>query len=84
MEWAAKHDGKGGWLGVRPFSVSIGGRRTHGELASGAPSLVHIEASGKRRNRREASAVREALASGQEVAFATRHERYRYRRRKPQ
>ena len=84
MERTAKHDGKGGRLGVGPFSVATGGRRTPGELASGAPSLVHIEASGKRRNRREASAVRAALADGREVAFATRHERYRYRRRKPQ
>jgi hypothetical protein len=42
-----------------------------------------IPASGKRRNRQEAAAVRAALANGQEVAFATRHERYRYRRRKP-
>ncbi|MGI9061932.1 MAG: hypothetical protein ACR2H5_25540 [Ktedonobacteraceae bacterium] len=47
-------------------------------------SLVHIGATGQRRNRQEAAAVREALADGQEVAFATRHERYRYRRRKPQ
>jgi len=45
---------------------------------------VLIPASGKRRNRHEAAAVREALAQGLEVAFRTRHERYRYQRRKPQ
>jgi len=44
---------------------------------------VLISASGKRRNRQEAAAVRAALADGQAVAFNTRHERYRYLRRKP-
>jgi len=43
-----------------------------------------IPASGKRRNRAEAAAVRAALANGQAVAFTNRHERYRYTRRKPE
>jgi len=42
-----------------------------------------MEASGKRRSRQEAAAVRSALADGQEIAFATRHQWRHYHKRKP-
>jgi hypothetical protein len=38
---------------------------------------------GKRRTRQEAAAVRQALAQGQTVAFATRHQWRHYTQRKP-
>ena len=42
-----------------------------------------MEVRGKRRTREEAAAVRQALAQGQEVAFATRHQWRHYTKRQP-
>jgi len=45
--------------------------------------MIAIDASGRRRSRQEAAAVRAALAEGQEVAFTTRHQWRHYHKRKP-
>ncbi len=56
--------------GSHPFAVPI----ETGEQ-------VRIDASGQRRSRSEAAAVRAALEDGQVVAFANRHQRYHFQRR---
>jgi len=45
--------------------------------------MVQLDARGKRRTRQEAAAVRQALAQGQTVTFATRHQWRHYTQRKP-
>jgi len=49
----------------------------------GGTGVVQQGVHGKRRTRQEAAAVREALAQGQTVAFATRHQWRHYTQRKP-